>query len=69
MEFTKLDEFKKELKHLLKKYRSLEHDLNLLEDFLEAHPRGYEPAVFPISNLGIQTEIFKVKHFRCATLK
>ena len=69
MEFTKLDEFKKELKHLLKKYRSLEHDLSLLENFLETHPRGYEPVAFPINNLGIRTEIFKVKHFRCAALK
>ena len=69
MEFTELAEFKKELKYLLKKYRSLNHDLALLKEFLETHPRGYEPHVFPINNLGIQTEILKVKHFRCTALK
>ena len=69
MDFTQLDEFKKELKQLLKKYRSLQHDLDLLKDFLQVYPRGYEPRVFRINNLGIQTEIFKVKHFRCAALK
>ena len=69
MDFTQLDEFKKELKQLLKKYRSLEHDLDLLKDYLQKYPRGNEPRVFQINNLGIQVEIFKVKHFRCATLK
>ena len=69
MVFTQLDEFKKELKRLLKKYHSLEHDLDLLKDFLQVYPRGYEPRIFKINNLGIQTEIFKVKHFRCAALK
>ena len=68
MEFTELSEFVKDLKRL-KKYRSLKHDLNLLKSFLESYPRGYEPAIVRIDNLSIQTEIYKVKHFRCADLK
>ena len=69
MEFTELKESTKELKHLLRKYRSLNHDLDILKNYLQKYPRGYEPIVFQINNLGIQTEIFKVTHFRCAVLK
>ena len=67
--FTKLDEFKKELKRLLKKYHSLEQDLELLENYLQLYPRGNPPRIFQINNLGIQTEIFKVKQFRCQSMK
>ncbi|MBI2095852.1 MAG: hypothetical protein HYT89_06760 [Candidatus Omnitrophica bacterium] len=69
MDFTQLDEFSKELKQLLKKYRSLNSDLYLLKGYLELYPRGNPPRIFPISNLGIQTEIFKVKQFRCQSMK
>lgn len=69
MDFTQLDEFTKELKRLLRKYRSLDHDLDLLKSYLQVYPRGHQPRVCQISNLGIQTEIFKVKQFRCAALK
>ena len=69
MDFTQLDEFSKELKQLLKKYRSLNSDLDLLKDYLQLYPRGNPPRIFQISNLGIKTEIFKVKQFRCQSMK
>ena len=69
MEFDSLSEFKKDFEKLLKKYPSLKEDLNLLKQFLSKHPRGFPSRVFPISDLGIKTDIFKVKKFRCRSLK
>lgn len=69
MEFSNLPEFDKEFKKLLIKYRSLEDDLEVLKKVLRAHPQGYPPVIIRIRGLGIETEIFKVKHFRCKALK
>lgn len=69
MEFSSLPEFDKQFKTLLRKYRTLEKDLDLLKTVLEKHPRGYPPGIFRVSRLGINTEIYKVKHFRCKSLK
>ena len=69
MEFCCLPEFKKDFKKLLKKYLSLEKDLNILKQLLDKHPEGYPPIIFPISDLGIKTKVFKVKKFRCRSLK
>lgn len=40
MQFTTLPEFDREFKKLLKKYRSLEEDLNVLKQVLEKKPPG-----------------------------
>jgi len=69
VEFSSLPEFDKQFKTLLRKYRTLEEDLDLLKRVLETDPRGFPPRIFRISGLGINTEIYKVKHFRCKTLK
>ncbi len=69
MVFSSLPEFDRELKSLLKKYRTLEEDLSILKSYLEKYPHGFEPIAFPISNLGISTPVYKVKHFRCRALK
>lgn len=68
MEFSTVPEFGSDFKHLLKKYRSLEEDLEVLKAVLLKYPRGYEPFVFRIQGLGIETEIYKVKNFRCKAL-
>lgn len=54
MDFLTLPEFDAEIAKLIKKYRSLEDD--------------YEPIIYRIPNLGVETEIYKVKHFRCKAL-
>jgi mRNA-degrading endonuclease RelE of RelBE toxin-antitoxin system len=69
MQFSTLPEFDKEFKHLNRKYRSLEEDLDVIKSVLEKYPRGFEPRIFRISNLGISTEIYKVKHFHCKVMK
>ena len=71
MEFTSLAEFDKELNALLKKrFRTLNQDLELFKQrILFKYPRGYAPAVVAIDRLNVDTEIYKVKHFRCRALK
>ncbi|MEI8364966.1 MAG: hypothetical protein WCF65_00980 [Parachlamydiaceae bacterium] len=68
-----LDKFKKDLKKLLKKFPSLEEDL---ESLVKAQLIAYHKlkvdnhGIFAIENLGIQTpKIFKVKKFACKSLK
>jgi len=69
MEFSSLREFDKELKALLRRYPTLRDDLEGLKTVLRIYPRGYPPATVRISGLGIETEIYKVKHFRCKALR
>jgi hypothetical protein len=69
MEFSTLPEFDREFGNLLKRYPSLREDLELLKQFLAVSPRGHQPGVFRISGLGISTEVYKVKHFRCKALR
>ncbi|MBF0217787.1 MAG: hypothetical protein HQL30_12440 [Candidatus Omnitrophica bacterium] len=69
MEFRTVPEFDSDRKKLLRKYRSLEDDLELLKKILVLYPRGFPPRIYRISNLGIETEIYKVKHFHCKALK
>lgn len=69
MEFSHLPEFDREFKRLLKKYRTLKDDLEILKKVLRTYPGGYPPGIIRISGLGIETETYKVKHFRCKTLK
>lgn len=69
MIFSRLPAFERELKQLLKKYRSLEEDLETLQKFLCAYPRGFPPRVFRINGLKVRPEIYKVKHFACKAMK
>ncbi len=69
MEFASLKEFDKDLARLLRKYRSLNDDLELLKKYLRVIPGDNPPIVFRIPGLGLKTEIYKVKRFRCKALK
>jgi len=69
----RLVEFEKDLKKLLKKYRTLEEDL---ETFVQNQLNLYHKlridnrGIFPISDLGISyPKIFKAKKFACRSLK
>lgn len=69
MNFDELPEFKKDLKHLLKKYRTLNDDLNIVKLVLEIRPDEHPPFSFRIDNLGIETCVIKVKKIACKALK
>ena len=69
MTFDELSEFKKDLKNLLKKYRTLNDDLDVVKRVLEILPDERPPFSFRIDNLGIETCIIKVKKIACKALK
>lgn len=77
MEFSFLDEFNKEFKKLLRKYRTLEEDFELFKERVLTYRENgtgkflfwRPPGIVRISNLGIETEVYKVKHFSCRALK
>jgi mRNA-degrading endonuclease YafQ of YafQ-DinJ toxin-antitoxin module len=69
MTFDELVEFKKDLKNLLKKYRTLNEDLEVVKKVLEVTPQERPPFSFRIDNLGLETCVIKVKKIACKALK
>ena len=69
IEFGQLPEFSKDLKKLLKKYRTLNEDLEVVKLDLNDEPGESPPFSFEINNLGIETCIIKVKKIACKALK
>src|SRR5690606_14521534 len=69
MTFNELVEFKKDLKSLLKKYRTLNDDLDVVKKVLEVMPDERPPFSFRIDNFGLETCIIKVKKIACRALK
>jgi mRNA-degrading endonuclease RelE of RelBE toxin-antitoxin system len=69
MTFEELAEFKKDLKNLLKKYRTLNDDLDVVKKVLEVVPDERPPFSFRIDNLGLKTCIIKVKKIASKSFK
>ena len=69
MIFEELPEYKKDLKSLLKKYRTLNDDINVLKKVFEVKPEERPPFSYRIDNLGIETCIIKVRKIACKALK
>jgi len=70
MESSTLPEFDKDLKKLLKKFRTLEEDLEVLKKFLSSTSHPSPPHTEQISDLGIEEpKIIKVISFACKALK
>ena len=69
MTFDELSGFKKDLKSLLKKYRTLHDDLAVVKKVLEVQPDERPPFSFRIDHSGLKTCIIKVKKIACKALK
>ena len=69
IEFDELSEFKKDLKNLLKKYRTLKEVLEVVKLDLNDEPGESPPFSYRIDNLGLKTCIIKVKKIACKALK
>lgn len=69
MEFKTLPEFNKDLKSLLKKYRTLNDDLEVVKAILKKHPNERPPFSFRIDNLNLESCVIKVKKIACKSLK
>jgi mRNA-degrading endonuclease RelE of RelBE toxin-antitoxin system len=69
MTFEELEEFKKDLKQLLKKHQTLVSDLEVVKKVLEVIPDERPPFSYKIEGLGIKTCVIKVKKIACRALK
>lgn len=69
MRFDELDEYGKDLKRLLKKYRTLEEDIAVVKKVLEVEPKERSPFSYRIEGLGLETCVIKVKKIACRALK
>jgi len=69
MTFEELEEYKKDLKKLSKKYRTLPEDIEVVKKVLFVNPKERPPFSFRIDNLGIETCIIKVKKIASKSFK
>ena len=69
MEIESLPEYDKDLKRLLKKYRSLKSDLDDVIKVLKVRPDASPPFSFRIDGLGIRSRVIKVKKIACDSFK
>jgi len=69
MIFCELQEYKKDLKDLLKKYRTLNEDMEVVKRVLTISPEDRPPFSYRIDNLGISICVIKVKKIACKALK
>jgi mRNA-degrading endonuclease RelE of RelBE toxin-antitoxin system len=69
MIFDELEEYKKDLKQLLKKHRTLIDDLEVVKKVLAVNPDERPPFSFQINELGLETCVIKVKKIACRALK
>lgn len=67
--FEELPEYLKDLKQLLKKYRTLNEDIAVLKKILMVEPDEYPPFSYRIEGLGITACVIKVKKIACRALK
>ena len=67
--FEELTEYHKDLKQLLKKYRTLLQDMEDLRKVLTVGPDASPPFSFIIDGLGVTTCVIKVKKIACRALK
>ena len=69
MIFEELSEFKKDIKKLSKKHRSLYEDIEIVKKVLNVNPEEKPPFSYRIDGLGIETCIIKVKKIASKSFK
>ncbi len=69
MKVEELNEYKKDLKKLSKKYRTLSSDMEVVKKVLFVNPEERPPFSFRIDNLGIETCVIKVKKVASKSFK
>jgi mRNA-degrading endonuclease RelE of RelBE toxin-antitoxin system len=67
--FEELPEFQKDLKRLLKKYRTLTNDIKSVQKGLNVYPDAFPPYSFRLEGLGIKTCVIKIKKIASASFK
>ena len=69
MKIEELDEYKKDLKKLSKKFRTLSDDMEVVKKVLFVNPNARPPFSFRIDNLGVETCVIKVKKIASKSFK
>ncbi|WP_439185170.1 hypothetical protein [Carboxylicivirga taeanensis] len=69
MKIEELEEYKKDVKNLSKKYRTLPEDIEIVKKILFVNPNERPPFSFRIDNLGIETCVIKVKKIASKSFK
>ena len=69
MTISELDEFNKDCKKLLRKYKTLDHDLEVLKKILHVNQNARPPFSYQINNLGIETCVIKVRKIASRSFK
>lgn len=66
--FEELKPFKRDLKKLAKRYKTLRDDFGILKKVLGVSPEARPPLSFEIDGLGLETCVIKVKKMACRSL-
>jgi len=69
MIFEELAEFKKDLKKLSKKFKTLPDDISTVKKVLDVRPDDRPPFSFRIDGLGLETCIIKIKKIASKSFK
>jgi hypothetical protein len=69
IDFEELPEFKRDVKALERRFKSLSDDMNTLRTVLNDEPDEHPPFSFLIKGLGLTTCVIKVKKIACKSLK
>lgn len=69
MRIEELDEYKKDIKTLSKKYRTLPEDMEVVKKVLLVNSKERPPFSFRIDNLGLETCVIKVKKIASRSFK
>jgi len=69
MTFDELTEFKRDVKALVKRYKSLPDDLEVIQKVLSVMPDERPPFSFRLENTGLETCVIKVRKIACKSLK
>jgi mRNA-degrading endonuclease RelE of RelBE toxin-antitoxin system len=69
MTFDELNEYRKDLKKLCKRYRTIPDDMEVVKKVLDVNPKEHPPFSFRIDNLGIETCIIKVRKIASRSFK
>lgn len=69
IKFDQIADYNKDLKNLLKRFRTLNEDIEVVKQVLSVFPDERPPYSFRIDNLGIASCIIKMKRIACKSLK
>ena len=69
MTFEELDEFKKDVRKLSKKHKTLYDDVEIVKKVLAVNPNDRPPFSYRIDGLGIETCVIKIKKIASKSFK